>query len=115
MRRRIKIIAVVLVLVAVLAYPVIIGVVTPLTPSAPPAWHQVHVGMHRSNIVELVGPAQAGMYPEKIVETWYRDGALGIRKLDVCYQGSGDDRATMVREFVYWRPSQRYIYTRTEP
>jgi len=115
MRRRIKIIVLVLVLVTVLAYPVIVGMVTPLTPSAPPAWHEVHVGMHRSNILALVGPAQTGMYPEKIVETWYREGILGLRKLDVCYENSGDDRATMVREFVYWRPSQRYIYTRTEP
>lgn len=115
MRRHIKIITVVLVPVAGLAYLVIMGFVTPLTPSAPAAWHQIHVGMHRSNILELVGPAQAGMHPEKIVETRHRDGALGIRKLDVHYQGSGDDRATMVREYVYWRPSQRYIYTRTEP
>lgn len=115
MRRHIKIIAVVLVPLAGLAYMVMMGFVTRLTRSAPAAWHQIHVGMHRSNILELVGPAQAGMYPEKIVETWYRDGALGIRKLAVSYQSSGDDRATMVREFVYWRPSQRHIYTRKEP
>lgn len=115
MRRRITIIALALALVAGLAYPVVVGVVTPLTPPAPPAWHEVHVGTPRSNILALIGPAQTGMYPEKIVETWYRDGILGLRKLEVCYQNPGDDKATMVREFVYWRPSQRYIHTRTEP
>jgi hypothetical protein len=100
--------------VAVLASPVIFGWVTPRTPPAPSAWHQVHVGMQRSNILQLVGPAQTGMYPEKSVETWYRDGELGIRRLEVWYQNYGDDRATMVREYIFWRPCRRCIFTRTE-
>ena len=115
MRRRFKVIAWILLAFAVLVSPIIFGVVTPLTPSAPPAWHQVHVGMQRSNILELVGAAQTGMYPDKIVETWYRDGVLGLRKLDVWYKNYPDDKATTVREYIYWRPSHRYIHTRTEP
>lgn len=115
MRRRFKVIALVLVALAILVSPVFFGLVTPFTPPAPAAWHQVHVGMQRSNILALVGAAQTGMYPEKIVETWYQDGALGLRKLEVWYRPDRDDRATMVREYVYWRPSQRYIYTRREP
>ncbi len=107
----------VLTLIAGSAYLVIVGIITPLTPSAPPVWHKVHVGMHRSNILALVGAAQNGMYREKIVETWSQDGILGIRKLDVWYQNPGDDRATMnLRVYAFTGDSsQRYIHTRTEP
>ena len=115
MRRYFKVAAWMLAGAAVPTALIIFGVLTPLTPPAPSAWHQVHVGMQRSNILALVGAAQTGMYPEKNVETWYRDGALGLRKLEVWYQNSGDDRATMVREYVFWRPNGRYIHTRTEP
>ena len=69
MRRRFKAIVLAGLAVAVLASPVFFGVVTPLTPPAPPSWHKVHVGMERSNILELVGAAQTGLYPEKSVET----------------------------------------------
>lgn len=116
MRRRFKIIGLALIVAcAVLAGLVILGVIIPLTPQAPPEWHQIHVGMHRSKIVGLVGRPQSGMYPEKTVEAWYRDGPLGLRRLEVVYQNYADDRATIVREYIYWRPSQRYIYTRKEP
>lgn len=102
------------VIIAVLA--IIFGIFMPFTPAAPPSWHQVHVGMQRSNVMAVVGAAQSGMYPEKIVETWYLDGVLGLRKLEVWYQKAPeDDRATIVREYVYWRPQRRYIYTRKEP
>jgi len=113
--RRLKVIALVLVITALVASPIIFGFVTPFTPPAPAAWHQVHAGMQRSNILELVGAAQAGMYPEKILEIWSREGTLGIRKLEVWYQNHGDESATMVTEYVYWRPSQRNIFTRREP
>jgi len=115
MRRPVKIASLVLVLTCALALSVIFGLFTPLTPSAPVTWHRVHAGMHRASILELVGETQWGMYPEKILETWQRDGTLGIRKLEVWYQNHGDDRATMVCEYVYWRPSKRYIFTRREP
>ena len=72
--------------------------------------------MSRSNILELVGVAQAGIYPEKIVETWYREGILGRRILAVRYQNTpANDNATTVSEYVYWRPTGRYIHTRKEP
>src|SRR5258705_11842261 len=82
-----------------LAIPVFIGVKTPLTPAAPPAWHQVHVGMQRSDILALAGPAQKGMYPEKILETWVRDGFLGICKLNSWYENHADEPATWVYDY----------------
>lgn len=99
---------------ALLLSPVIVGWVTPLTPPTPPEWNQIHAGMSRSNIIALLGPAQAGGWPLKAVETWYRDGTLGLRKLDVYYSGEGDDRASRVREYIFWRPGRRHIVERSE-
>ena len=105
-----------LVLIVGLAVLTIFGVFTPFTPDAPQAWHDVYVGMSRSNILQLLGPAQTGYYPEKILETWYRDSAWGMRKLEVLYQRApDDDRATLAREYIFWKPSRRDIRTRIEP
>lgn len=76
MRRDFKVIGLVAAGLGVLVSLVIFGVGTPFTPAAAPAWLQVHVGMQRSNILALVGSAQTGMHPEKIVEPWYRDGNI---------------------------------------
>lgn len=112
MRQRLKIVRWILLVFAVLGSLVIFGLVTPFTPPVPPPWHQVHAGMQRSNILALVGAPTISGYPEKIVETWRRDGAFGLRKLEVWYQNYPDERASIVCEYIYWRPSRRYIHTR---
>jgi len=85
MRLRFKVIALLVAGFAILVSLLIVGLVTLFRVAAPPSWHQVHVGMQRTNILALVGSAQASGYPEKIVETWHQDGALGLRKLEVWY------------------------------
>ena len=79
MHRRLKVTALVLVAFAVPALPFILGVFTPLTPPDPPTWPQVHIGMQRSNILQLVGASRTGMYPEKPIDEWSLDGALRRR------------------------------------
>lgn len=115
MRRCLKLALWSLLSLGILGLPVIFGWITPFTPQAPATWHQIHVGMQRSNILALVGSPTTSGYPEKILETWCRDGAFGLRKLEVWYERYPDERASTVREYVYWRPSQRYLHTRSEP
>jgi hypothetical protein len=112
-RSHFKVAAWVLLGLAVFVSAVIFGLMTPFTPPAPPSWHQVHIGMQRSNILQLVGASRPGMYPEKPCDVWWQEGALGSRRLFVWYDYK-TDTATMVREFVWWRPSRRVIDTRME-
>lgn len=113
MRRCSKIIVAVVSASALLLLPVIVGWITPLTPSTPAAWNSIHVGMTHSNVTALLGPPQVGMFPEKIVEEWHLDGILGLRKLVVIYDRlPSDERATQVSEIIFWRPSRRHIVER---
>ena len=113
MRRSVKIAVSFCLLLGALAALLIPGVVTPFTPPSPPAWHQVHVGMQRSNILELVGAPHPGMYPEKPCDSWYREGALGSRRLFVWYDYK-TDTAEVVSEYIWWSPGQRTMSTRKE-
>jgi hypothetical protein len=70
--------------------------------------------MQRSNILQLLGPPQAGGYPLKSIETWYCDGVLGLRKLDVWYFSEEDSSAEIVHEYIFWRPTDRYLQVRRE-
>ena len=66
--------------------------------------------MTHSEIVALLGPAQTGMFPEKVIEEWHREGTLGVRKLVVLYGGlPKDERATRVEELIWWPPSRRHL------
>jgi hypothetical protein len=110
MRRRSKIAAGAALASALLFSPVIVGWVTPLTPPSPSEWNKVKPGMTHSEIVALLGPAQTGMFPEKVIEEWHRDGTLGLRKLVVVYGGLPlDQGATRVEEIIWWRPSGRHL------
>ena len=92
------------------------GAFTGLSPQAPSAWHGVHIGMSRSNILLLVGPSPTSAFPEKIREAWDRENFFGIRRLVVVYGNEpGDETATYVEEYIYWRPGRREITTRREP
>jgi hypothetical protein len=115
MRRRLKIAAVVFLASALLLLPVIVGWITPLTPSTPAAWNNAHAGMTHSELLALLGPPQVGAFPEKIVEEWHRDGIFGLRKLTVRYDRlPSDERGTQVSEIIFWRPSGRHIVERTD-
>ena len=77
----------------------------------PLSWREIHAGMQRSKILELVGPARTGWYPEKTLEAWWQEEPLWLRKLEVVYR---DGRAVVVREYLLWRPSGRVIPERIE-
>jgi hypothetical protein len=55
------------------------------TPSAPASWSRVHIGMSRSDALEILGPPQESGWPEKIVETWRVKSPLCSRTLYLSY------------------------------
>ena len=58
-----------------------------LTPSAPAGWAQIHAGMSRDDVLRVAGNPSVSAWPEKVVETWQRDGAFCRRRLLVTYSG----------------------------
>src|SRR5690348_768739 len=60
-----------------------------LTPSAPSGWAQVHLGMGRETVLSLAGAPQQSGWPEKIVETWQRNGPICRHRLLVAYRSDG--------------------------
>jgi hypothetical protein len=57
------------------------------TPSAPAGWAQVHIGISRDDVLRLAGAPSVSGWPEKVVETWQRDGAICHHRLVVGYDG----------------------------
>jgi hypothetical protein len=59
------------------------------TPSAPAGWAQVHTGMSRNDVLRLVGTPSVSGWPEKVVETWQRDGVISHHRLVISYGPDG--------------------------
>ncbi len=57
------------------------------TPAAPAGWSQIHAGMSRSDVLRVAGTPKVSGWPEKIVETWQRDGTICHHRLVVSYSG----------------------------
>ena len=57
------------------------------TPTAPAGWSQIHVGMSREDVLRVAGTPSVSGWPEKVVETWQRDGAVCRHRLVVGYSG----------------------------
>jgi hypothetical protein len=57
------------------------------TPSAPAGWAQVHTGISRDDVLRLAGAPSVSGWPEKVVETWQRDGAICRHRLVIGYDG----------------------------
>jgi hypothetical protein len=57
------------------------------TPKAPAGWSKVHAGMTRDEVLRLAGTPTFSGWPEKIAETWQRDGFPAHRRLFIVYQG----------------------------
>jgi hypothetical protein len=61
------------------------------TPSAPAGWAQIHTGLSRDDVLRLAGTPSVSGWPEKIVETWQRDGAICRHRLVIGYDGQHVD------------------------
>jgi len=70
------------------------------TPAAPAGWAQVHSGMIRDEVLHLAGPPSISGWPEKVVETWQREGVICHHRLVVAYDG---DRAARVWDGTWLR------------
>jgi len=57
-----------------------------LTPPVPAGWAQVHIGMGRDAVLSLAGQPQQSGWPEKVVETWERNGLICRHRLLVSYR-----------------------------
>ena len=58
-----------------------------LAPGAPPGWSRVHPGITRTEVLLLAGAPQQSGWPEKVAETWQRNGLVCHRRLFIIYQG----------------------------
>jgi hypothetical protein len=86
-----------------------------LTPSAPSGWAQVHQGMGRDTVLVLAGQPQQSGWPEKIVETWERNGLICRHRLLVAYRGQyrGDGYIESVCEGT-WLRGYGWLHPRKE-
>jgi hypothetical protein len=85
MRRKIFV-AIVLggcVLVTSFVFGVRLGIFTPI---APAGWSQIHTGMSREQVLQLIGTPQQSGWPEDIAETWEIRGAICSRRLFINYK-----------------------------
>jgi hypothetical protein len=85
MRRKISIAVLLLALMFVaFVFAAWLGV---FTPSAPAGWAQVHAGTSRDEVLRLAGAPSVSAWPEKVVETWQRNGAICRHRLVIGYDG----------------------------
>ena len=86
-----------------------------LTPSAPSGWRQVHPGMGRDAVLALAGLPQQSGWPEKIVETWDRNGLICRHRLLVAYRAEqrGDGYVDSVCEGT-WLRGYGWLHPRKE-
>lgn len=86
-----------------------------LTPSAPFGWAQVHPGMERDMVLSLAGQPQQSGWPEKIVETWERNGLFCRHRLLVAYRGQhqADGKVDSVCEGT-WLRGYGWLHPRRE-
>ena len=108
MRRKISTTAVLVVVIfCAFVFAAWLGV---FTPAAPAGWSDVHAGMNRDDVLRLVGTPTFSGWPEKIVETWQRDGAICRHRLSVDYDG---ERVTGVCEGT-WLRGHGWLHPRIE-
>jgi hypothetical protein len=77
------------------------------TPAAPAGWAQVHIGMSRDDVLRLAGAPSVSGWPEKVVETWQRNGAICHHRLFVGYDGQQATRVcdgTWLRGYGWLHP-----------
>ena len=80
------------------------------TPAAPAGWLQIHAGLSRDEVLRLAGTPTMSGWPEKVVETWQRDGLVCRHRLVISYSG---ERVTSVADGT-WLRGYGWLHPRIE-